>query len=159
MGLRPTEGDENAFCPATTFLQNVPLSLSSRPGFPATPHWTRSRVRLSLKERRMRSVNATNFHRKSGGAKPTCPAAPRRAVGHAVEGSAVPRTSPGDAEFHAKQNCHLDRSVAQWRDLRLCLSSHGDSLALRRYFHLPPASGSVRHLYLRPGGHYLCEIQ
>jgi hypothetical protein len=28
------------------------------------------RVRLSLKERRMRSVNATNFHRKSGGAKP-----------------------------------------------------------------------------------------
>jgi hypothetical protein len=27
-------------------------------------------LRLSLKERRMKSVNATKFHRKSGGAKP-----------------------------------------------------------------------------------------
>jgi hypothetical protein len=48
----------------------LPFPLSSRPGFPATLHWTRSRVRLSLKERRMRSVNATKFHWKSGGAKP-----------------------------------------------------------------------------------------
>jgi hypothetical protein len=38
----------------------------------------------------------------------------RRAVGR----SAVPRTLPGSAEFYPKQNCHLDRSVAKWRDLR-----------------------------------------
>jgi len=43
----------------------------------------------------MRSGNATNFHRKSGGSKPTCP-------GPAVEGSAVLRTSPGNAEFYAQ---------------------------------------------------------
>ena len=29
-----------------------------------------------------------------------------------AEGSAVPRTSPGNTEFTIKQNCHLDRSVA-----------------------------------------------
>jgi len=51
-------------------MQVSPFPLSSRPGFPATLHWTRSRVRLSLKERRMRFVNATKFHRKSGGAQP-----------------------------------------------------------------------------------------
>jgi len=40
-----------------------------------------------------------------------------------AEGSAVPRTFLGNTEFTIKQNCHLDRSVAQWRDLRsLCLS-------------------------------------
>jgi hypothetical protein len=49
-----------------------PLSpLSSRPGFPATLHQTGPLVRLSLKERRMRPVNATKFHRKSGGAQPS----------------------------------------------------------------------------------------
>jgi hypothetical protein len=42
---------------------------SSRPGFPATLHWTRSRVRLSFKERRMRCVNATKFHRKIRGSE------------------------------------------------------------------------------------------
>jgi hypothetical protein len=41
----------------------------SVPGFPATQLWTKPRVRLSLKERRMRSANATNVHRKSGVAK------------------------------------------------------------------------------------------
>jgi hypothetical protein len=51
-------------------MEAPPFPLSSRPGFPVTQHWTRPRVRLSLKERRMRSVNATKFHRKSGGAKP-----------------------------------------------------------------------------------------
>jgi hypothetical protein len=44
--------------------------LSSRPGFPATLRWIRLRMRLSLKERRMRFANATNINRKSGGAKP-----------------------------------------------------------------------------------------
>jgi hypothetical protein len=34
----------------------------------------KSRVRLSLKERRMRFANATKFNRKSGGAQPTVPA-------------------------------------------------------------------------------------
>ena len=44
--------------------------LSSRPGFPATLRWTRLRVRLSRKERRIKFANATNLNRKSGGAKP-----------------------------------------------------------------------------------------
>jgi hypothetical protein len=51
-------------------MEAPPTPLSSRPGFPATQHWTETRVRLSLKERRMRSASATNLHRKSGGAKP-----------------------------------------------------------------------------------------
>jgi len=41
----------------------------SEPGFPATQHWTRKRVRFSFTERRMKFAEATNFHRKSGGAK------------------------------------------------------------------------------------------
>ncbi len=40
----------------------------SVPGFPATLHWAGPRVRLSLRERRMKCTNATKFHRKSGGA-------------------------------------------------------------------------------------------
>jgi hypothetical protein len=59
-------------------MEAPPFPLPSRPGFPATLHWTRSRLRLSLKERCMRSVNATKFHRKSGGEQPTCPGVPWR---------------------------------------------------------------------------------
>jgi hypothetical protein len=36
------------------------------PVFPATQHRTKPHVRLSLKERRKRSANATKPHRKSG---------------------------------------------------------------------------------------------
>jgi hypothetical protein len=70
MGLRPTQGGEKRSVQQPLSIEPLPFPLSSRPGFPAARHWTRLRVRLSLKERRMRSVNATNFHRKSGGAKP-----------------------------------------------------------------------------------------
>jgi hypothetical protein len=38
----------------------------SVPGFPASLHWTRQCMRLSLKERRMMFDNASNFYRKSG---------------------------------------------------------------------------------------------
>jgi hypothetical protein len=41
----------------------------SVPGFPVTLHWTRPRVRLSVRERRMKRTNANKFHRKSGGAQ------------------------------------------------------------------------------------------
>src|SRR5580698_5344111 len=41
----------------------------SVPGFPATLHWTQPRMRLSVRERRMMCINATKFHRKSGGAE------------------------------------------------------------------------------------------
>jgi hypothetical protein len=37
-------------------------------GFPATQHWTSPRVRLSVRERRIRCTNATKLNRKSGGA-------------------------------------------------------------------------------------------
>jgi hypothetical protein len=40
----------------------------SVPGFPATLHWTGPRVRLSVRERRMKCTNAIEFNRKSGGA-------------------------------------------------------------------------------------------
>jgi hypothetical protein len=40
----------------------------SVPGFPATQRWTKQRVRLSVRERRMKCTSATKFHRKSGGA-------------------------------------------------------------------------------------------
>jgi hypothetical protein len=39
------------------------------PGFPAKLHWTGPRVRLSVRERRMKCTSATEFHRKSGGAE------------------------------------------------------------------------------------------
>jgi hypothetical protein len=51
-----------------------------------------------------------------------------------AEGSAVPRTSPGTRNSMLKQNCHLDRSVAQWRDLRVSVSFHADFLALEVRF-------------------------
>src|ERR1700679_1849768 len=41
----------------------------SVPGFPATMHWTGPRVRLSVRERRMKCTNATKVNRKSGVAK------------------------------------------------------------------------------------------
>ena len=56
---------------ATALSLSTTLSyLSFRPGFPATLRRTRLRVRLSLKERRMKFISATNLNRKSGGAKP-----------------------------------------------------------------------------------------
>ena|SRR5277367_6274142 len=36
------------------------------PGFPTTPHSPRPRMRLSLKESRMKLLNAANLDRKSG---------------------------------------------------------------------------------------------
>src|SRR5580700_768861 len=59
-----------AFQPQTRGqIKKVTSSDRSVPGFPATQLWTKPRARLSLKERRMRSANATKVHRKSGVAK------------------------------------------------------------------------------------------
>ena len=49
-----------------------------------------------LKENHMQLTEAATLDRKSGEAV----------------GSAVPRTSPGNAEYYLKQICHLDRSAA-----------------------------------------------
>src|SRR6202035_2243131 len=72
MGLGPTQDDEKRVIPATAFYGTVTLFPChpdrSEPGFPASLHWTRPRVHLSLKERRMVFDNATNFYRKFGGA-------------------------------------------------------------------------------------------
>jgi hypothetical protein len=58
------------FQPQTTNqINKVTSSDRSVPGFPATQHWTGPRVRLSVRERRMKCDNATKFHRKSGVAK------------------------------------------------------------------------------------------
>ncbi len=48
------------------------------PGFPATPHWIKPRVRLSLKERRMRAANVAKLHRKSGSSVPEAASPPGR---------------------------------------------------------------------------------
>jgi hypothetical protein len=66
---------KNAFCPATTFLQNATLSLSSR----AKPRDLHFRGPL------LEMLNSM-----------------------------------------LKQNCHLDRSIAQWRDLRFSFNSQPD---------------------------------
>jgi hypothetical protein len=58
--------------PNSVLKQNVHLACPgapwdrSVPGFPASLHWTRPRMRLSLNERRMMFDNASNFYRKSG---------------------------------------------------------------------------------------------
>jgi hypothetical protein len=71
MGLRPTQGDEKRLGPTTIFYGTVALSFvipseaegsavlrtfrgnvfrQSAPGFPATLHWERPRVRLSVRK-------------------------------------------------------------------------------------------------------------
>jgi hypothetical protein len=76
----------------------------SVPGFPATVHWTRPRVRLSVRERRMKCTNATNFHRKSGGAQWRDLLFILRII---------------ESEWKRRPPlCHPDRSVAKWRDLQ-----------------------------------------
>ena len=49
IGLLPTQGDEKRIGSATNLYGTVALSLSSRPGFPATMHQPMS-LRVSLKE-------------------------------------------------------------------------------------------------------------
>jgi hypothetical protein len=86
-GPAATQGDEKSLRPATTLYRTVAPSFvipseaegsavprtfrghvfrQSVPGFPASLHWTRPRMRLSLKERRIMFDNASNFYRKSG---------------------------------------------------------------------------------------------
>jgi hypothetical protein len=57
----------------------------------------------------MRPFNATKRHRKSGGAKPR----DLRFRGPFLE----------TRKTLLKQDCHLDRSVAEWRDLRFCVAA------------------------------------
>src|ERR1700733_13295929 len=63
-------------------MEAPPFPLSSRPGFPATRHWTRLRVRLSLKERR---IKCTQRHE-----------VPQEIRGSEAKGSGVQRTCPGN---------------------------------------------------------------
>src|SRR5580704_9263318 len=49
--------------------QNPHFVIPSEPGFPATLHWTQPRVRFSVGENRMKSVNANKINRKSGEAE------------------------------------------------------------------------------------------
>ena len=44
----------------------LPFVIPSVPGFPATLHWTQPRVRFSVGENSMKSVNANKINRKSG---------------------------------------------------------------------------------------------
>ena len=56
---------ETTFSHATT-PSGCPMFAPALPGFPTTQHQPRPRVRLSLKESRMKLLNATNLDRKSG---------------------------------------------------------------------------------------------
>ena len=47
----------------------LPFVIPSEPGFPATLRWTQPRVRFSVGENRMKSVNANKINRKSGEAE------------------------------------------------------------------------------------------
>jgi hypothetical protein len=47
----------------------LPFVIPSEAGFPATLHWTQPRVRFSVGENRMKSVNANKINRKSGEAE------------------------------------------------------------------------------------------
>ena len=104
MGLRPTQGDEKCLGPATTLYGTVALSfvIPSVPGFPAALLSSATPDVVLFKENHTQPTEAENLDRKSG--------------------------EPRDLQFRGplletrntllKQNCHLDRSVAKWRDLR-----------------------------------------
>jgi hypothetical protein len=81
----------------------------SVPGFPATQHWTRQRVRLSAKERRMKRVNATNFTgnpgERSGG---TC-CSPSH-IAKLNESAALPSVIPSEPGF----SCHAALDTAAY---------------------------------------------
>jgi hypothetical protein len=91
--------------PATTFHGTVALSfvIPSVPGFPTSPLSLATTYVVLPKENHMHSTEAATLDRKSGEA----------------EGSAVPRTFPGNV-FRQRfaHNCHSDRSAAKWKDLR-----------------------------------------
>jgi hypothetical protein len=114
MGLRPTRS-EKRLGPATTLYETVALSfvipkLSRISYFTA---FTAATYVVLSKENHMQSIEAATRDRKFGEA----------------EGSAVPQTLLERPNVILKQNCHLDRSVAEWRDLRSLLpGSHAISI-------------------------------
>jgi hypothetical protein len=82
MGRWPTEVMKNALSPATALSFVIP----SVPGFPTSPLSPSTTYVVLPKENHMQLTEAAILDRKSGEA----------------EGSAVPRTSPGNAEFYAQ---------------------------------------------------------
>src|SRR6266700_6665454 len=91
-GLRPTQGDEKSLRPATTLYRTVAFSfvIPSVPGFPTSQLPPATTHVVLSKENHTQLTEAATLDRKSGGARPV-PPLPRPAVGHAVQGSAVPR--------------------------------------------------------------------
>jgi hypothetical protein len=137
MGLQPTQADQKCLGPATTFHRTfappfvipsscVPwgklrrndtskMAIDVRPGGPTakrqpSPEGLGNRSRRGS-ERRRRGTNRSSALPVSLGAKPTCPGVPWRDLkfrGPLLETrNLVPH-----------QICHLDRSVAERRDLR-----------------------------------------
>jgi hypothetical protein len=84
-------------------VQLYRLSLvRSVPGFPTSPLSPATTYVVLPKENHMQLIEAATLDRKSGGADLS--RLPRRAVGRAVEGSEVPRTTR-----HKRKNCIIDR--------------------------------------------------
>jgi hypothetical protein len=108
MGLRPTQGDEKCLGPATTLYGTVALSfvIPSVPGFPTSQLSAAPLMWFSLKENHMQLTEAATLDRKSGEA----------------EGSAVPRTTTGKAEYDAQtelssrpERSGVERSAVSFR--------------------------------------------
>jgi hypothetical protein len=119
--MRPTQGDEKRLLPNNHFHGSgaLPFVIPSVPGFPTSPLSPATTHVVLPKENHMQLTEAATLDRKSGEADLS--RLPRLAVGRAVEGSAVPRTFPGNV---------FRQSVAKWRDLLFALhGSHTPSLA------------------------------
>ena len=87
MDLGPTQGDEKRLGPATTLYGAVALSfvIPSVPGFPTSPLSPAATYVVLPKENHIQLTEAATLDRKSGEA----------------EGSAVPRSTTGEAEYDA----------------------------------------------------------
>jgi hypothetical protein len=83
----PPKVMKNAFCPATALHGSFALLfvIPSEPGFPTSPLSPAITYVVLPKENHMQLTEAATLDRKSGGA----------------EGSAVPRTFTGNAQFYA----------------------------------------------------------
>ncbi len=109
VGLRDTDG-KTPFDRSSTAHSAVPIALvngsaplplviPSEPGFPATLHWTQPRVRFSVGENRMKSVNANKINQEIRGSRGIC-SAPRMAP--QASGSHTPSLAPANGACRRK---------------------------------------------------------
>jgi hypothetical protein len=119
-------------CPLATVLslqQPSPCCHPDRsePGFPATQRETKPRMRLSLKERRMKSANAVKAHRKSGVAEGGICGAPFGCPQHLPLDNYPLLICHPSASLERSAHRWIACHSAWWRGVegpRRCLSAH-----------------------------------